>query len=375
MTSSVNKVLIVGGGFTGMSTAILLSKQGIEVHLVELDEKWKTDGAGITVSGPSLRAIEQIGLIDEFRRHGAICQNVDMLTADGTFLRQIVTPAVPGSSITGGGGIMRPVLAGILAEKVQQSGVHVHLGCTYETLTEQEDGIKAMLTDGSEHVFDMVLAADGVFSKTREQYFAGAPVPQYTGQVVWRAVVERHGLERPALFFGSNGKLGFTPVSSTHMYLNYTEQRPQKSRIADEELLPYLQNLIAPFTAPVIEAVKAELSDSSSILARPLEGMIMPRPWFKGRILLMGDAVHATTPHLASGAGMGHEDAVVIADEIASGGTVEEIFTRFENRRWPRCSMIVNNSRRLGEIEQTGGSKVEHIQVMALTMSALMAPI
>ena len=98
MTSSVNKVLIVGGGFTGMSTAILLSKQGIEVHLVELDEKWKTDGAGITVSGPSLRAIEQIGLIDEFRRHGAICQNVDMLTADGTFLRQIVTPAVPGNT-------------------------------------------------------------------------------------------------------------------------------------------------------------------------------------------------------------------------------------------------------------------------------------
>ena len=72
---------------------------------------------------------------------------------------------------------------------------------------------------------------------------------------------------------------------------------------------------------------------------------------------------------------MGHEDAVVLADEVKAGGSVEEILKRFEDRRWTRCSLIVANSKRLGEIEQTGGSKVEHMQIMALSMSALMAPI
>ncbi|MBR9794169.1 MAG: NAD-binding protein [Gammaproteobacteria bacterium] len=375
MSESVKKVLIVGGGFTGMSAAILLQQQGVEVHLVELDKNWRTDGAGITVSGPSLRAIEQIGVLDEFKQYGAICQNVDMFTSNGTYLRQIPTPAVPGSSIVGGGGIMRPVLAKILAERTKKTGVKVLLGHTYESLDDKGDRVEVTFTNGESDSYDLVAAADGVFSKTRQLIFPDAPTPQYTGQVVWRAVVERHGLERPALFYGPNGKLGFTPVSATHMYLNYTEQQPQKKRLADDQLLPHLKGLIAEFTAPVIEKVKAELNENSSILARPLEGMIMARPWSKGRVLLMGDAVHATTPHLASGAGMGHEDAVVLADEVKAGGTVEDILKRFEDRRWTRCSLIVSNSKRLGEIEQTGGSKVEHMQIMALSMSALMAPI
>ncbi len=375
MIGSVKKVLIVGGGFTGMSTAILLQQQGIEVHLVELDRNWRTDGAGITVSGPSLRAIEQIGVLPQFKQHGAICQNVDMLSADGTFLRQIPTPPVPGSSIVGGGGIMRPALANILAEETTKMGGKVLLGHTYESLEDKGDRVEVTFTNGESDSYDLVAAADGVFSKTRQLIFRDAPTPQYTGQVVWRAVVQRYGLERPALFYGKNGKCGFTPVSDTHMYLNYTEQQPEKKRVPQSKLLSRLKGLIEEFTAPVIEKVKAELSENSSILARPLEGMIMPRPWSKGRVLLMGDAVHATTPHLASGAGMGHEDAVVLADEIKAGGSVQDILKRFEDRRWTRCNLIVNNSRRLGEIEQTGSSKVEHMQIMALSMSALMAPI
>ncbi len=73
---------------------------------------------------------------------------------------------------------------------------------------------------------------------------------------------------------------------------------------------------------------------------------------------------------------MGHEDAVVLADEIALGGeSVEDILERFQHRRWERCRMIVANSRRLGEIEQAGGPKQEHVQIMALSMASLLAPI
>jgi len=375
MTSTIRRVLIIGGGFTGTSAAILLKKQGLTVDLVELDPNWRTDGAGITVSGPSLRAIEQIGILEEFRLQGALTNNVDMYTADGQYLRQIPTPPVPGSSISGGGGIMRPVLAGILNKATVAAGVNTRLGLTYESIEQNEQGVSVTFTDGTHSEYDAVLACDGVNSQTRQQFFPNAANPSYTGQVVWRAVLERDGLPRPAMFFGPNGKLGFTPVSDTKMYLHYTEETPTKKRVPKEQRIDYLKELIAPFSAPAVEKVKKDLNEDSHVLARFLEGMIVERPWSNNRILLMGDAVHATTPHLASGAGMGHEDAVVIAEEIANGGTVQEIFKRFEDRRWARCSLIVNQSRRLGEIERLGGSKIEHIQIMALSMSALMAPI
>ncbi len=101
----------------------------------------------------------------------------------------------------------------------------------------------------------------------------------------------------------------------------------------------------------------------------------MPRPWSKGRVVLIGDAVHATTPHLASGACIGIEDAIVLAEEISAADSVERALKVFEDRRWERCRMVVENSVRLGELEITDGDKSEHADIMRKSMMALAAPI
>jgi 2-polyprenyl-6-methoxyphenol hydroxylase-like FAD-dependent oxidoreductase len=101
------------------------------------------------------------------------------------------------------------------------------------------------------------------------------------------------------------------------MYLFVTEDRPSNDRIDPALFLPTLGALIAPFTAPIIQSVRASLNENSSIVYRPLEALLLPRPWFKGRVVLIGDAAHATTPHLASGACIGIEDAIVLAEELA----------------------------------------------------------
>lgn len=133
--------------------------------------------------------------------------------------------------------------------------------------------------------------------------------------------------------------------------------------------------LIAPFTAPVMQFVKTNLGEPSQIVYRPLEALLLPRPWWKGRIVLIGDAVHATTPHLASGACIGIEDAIVLADELARAAAIEQGLQAFEARRWERCRMVVENSVRLGEIEITGGDPAEHGKIMREFMMALAAPI
>ena len=375
MALAAEKVLIIGGGFSGMSAAIALSKVGVKVDLIEIDPNWRTDGAGITVSGPSLRAIESIGLLPKFLELGANFADVNMYDSAGNLLKSIASAKVPLSSITGSGGIMRPAFAKALGEATLASGVNVKLGVSYNDIVEGKDTIDVSFTDGSKQHYDLVIGADGVFSSVRKTYFPEAPEPRYTGQGAWRAVIPRFDVNSAMMFLGQKGKAGITPVSDTHMYLHYTERRQNKDRIDDNESLAHLQDLLEEFTAPTMLKIREALNSSSQIIYRPLEGMIMPRPWNRGRLQLIGDCVHATTPHLASGAGMGIEDGVVIADEIKKGGDLQTVLERYQNRRWERCRMIVANSLRLGEIEIEGGAPEEHTQIMGLSMAALLAPI
>jgi 2-polyprenyl-6-methoxyphenol hydroxylase-like FAD-dependent oxidoreductase len=117
------------------------------------------------------------------------------------------------------------------------------------------------------------------------------------------------------------------------------------------------------------------LNEHSQIIYRPLESMFMPSPWYRGRVVLIGDAVHATTPHMASGACIGIEDALVLADELGKAGSIDQALDRYLARRWERCRMVVQNSGRLGEIEIAGGDKEEHARIMRTTLAALAAPI
>ena len=375
MASAIDKALIIGGGFSGMSAAIELRKLGVDVDLVEIDPGWRSYGAGITVSGPTLRAFETIGIFEEVAKQGALTDGFDTFTADGHLIATLPTPRCAGSDVPGTGGIMRPVLAKILAEATRKSGTNVRLDCTFTDIDDQDDRVVVAFTDGSRKTYDFVVGADGLFSATRRALFPDAPKPRYTGQGVWRAVAPRDGIERAGMSLGKHTKAGFNPVSDDEIYLFVTEDRPTNTRVPDAELVPQLRALLAEFSFPVIRRIADSLGAESLICYRPLEGLLLPQPWYRGRVLLIGDAAHATTPHLASGAGIGVEDAVVLAEEVAAHATIEEALAAFQHRRWERCRMVVENSARLGEIEATGGDPQEHSRIMRESMIALAARI
>ncbi|MDO9287092.1 MAG: FAD-dependent monooxygenase, partial [Aquabacterium sp.] len=136
-----------------------------------------------------------------------------------------------------------------------------------------------------------------------------------------------------------------------------------------------LRDLLADFPAPTLQAIRDQIGPESQIVYRPLEGLLMPCPWFSGRVVLIGDTVHATTPHLASGACIGIEDALVLAEELGRTAVVGEALAAFEARRWERCRMVVQNSGRLGDIEIAGGDKEEHARIMRESLMALAQPI
>jgi 2-polyprenyl-6-methoxyphenol hydroxylase-like FAD-dependent oxidoreductase len=159
------------------------------------------------------------------------------------------------------------------------------------------------------------------------------------------------------------------------MYMFITEHRPVNEQIDPKDFPRLMRALLEDFSAPLLGALREQISEQSSIVFRPLEALLMPQPWHKGRVVLIGDAVHATTPHLASGACIGIEDGLVLADCVGSGASLGQSLQAFQDRRWERCRMVVENSLRLGEIEMTNGSKDEHGQIMRESLMALAQPI
>lgn len=376
MAAAVKNVLVIGGGFSGMATAISLRKKGIAVDLVEIDPEWRCYGAGISLGGATLRAFRDLGILDEFLRLGFASNGTELCTPDGMLITTLPTPSLTGTSVPGNGGIMRPVLARIMERATREiGGVDIRLGCTFTAIEQDADGVNVSFTDGQRRRYDLVVGSDGLFSKVREAVFPDAPKPRYSGQAVWRAVLPRPAeVSCTRIWTGLQTKVGVNPVSNEEMYLFVNEVRPSNDFVDPSTFVGQLKALLAPFSAPLVESIREQLGEQSSIIFRPLEGMLMPAPWSRGRVVLMGDAVHATTPHLGSGACIGIEDGLVLADELASGSVAESL-QRYMDRRWERCRMVVENSMRLGQIEMAGGDKQEHAQIMRASFAALAEPI
>jgi 2-polyprenyl-6-methoxyphenol hydroxylase-like FAD-dependent oxidoreductase len=376
-TKAPPKILIIGGGFSGMAAAIELRKQGADVDLVEIDPEWRNYGAGISLGGPTLRTFRQLGILESFFEHGSIHNGVIVRMPNGVQVAEIPTPRVAGFDVAGGGGIMRPVLAQILVEATRSSGTKVRLGCSFSSLEEDAEGVNVVLTNGEQERYDLVVGADGLNSKVRDAVFPDAPKPRYCGQGVWRAVVPRPPeIKNVEMWLGPKGKPGVNPVSKTEMYLFINETRATNDHIDPATFVDHVKALLADFSAPTLQRIRDELGPQSRVVYRPLEQLLLPRPWFRDRIVLIGDAVHSTTPHLASGACIGIEDGIVLAEEVGrNANDLPAALARFGERRWERCRMVVENSGQLGTLEITGGDKEAHAQIMRESMAALAMPI
>lgn len=365
-------MLIVGGGIAGMALAIQSAKLGIRAEIIEADPHWRVAGAGISITGPTYRALKRLGLLDDVRAAGYFIDKGALIcAADGTTLIELpMQPLEPG--LPTAGGILRPELHRIMAARVRELGIPVRLGVTAKSITILEDAVEVGLSSGEVVGHPIVIGADGAFSQTRAQIFPDAPVPSYTGQFCWRLLADRpEVIDRPHFYVGANVTCGVMPVSQSQMYLWLLETSADRRRLDDDRLAPELSAMLTPFGGTAMDAVRAAIRAGTQIIARPLDALLLPRPWHKGRVLLIGDACHATTPHLASGAGIAIEDAMVLADILAGGGTPEDMFDRFEGRRWERCRLVVEESVAIGNLQQAGGHPDELNRRMAHAQAAL----
>ena len=220
-------------------------------------------------------------------------------------------------------GIGRPALHKVLGDRTLAPGATVRLGVTAESIEDHGRTVQVHFSDGSEGSYDLVVGADGVYSQTRGMMLARcAETPQFTGQAVWRYNLPRPpSLDALHVYNGPIGA-GLVPISDELMYMYVTTPEPGNPRYPREGLAAVMRSKLAQ-CAPAIRALAEHITDDDGVVYRPLEGMLVEGPWHKGRVVLLGDAVHATTPHLGQGAGMAIEDSLVLAEELAQHDDVE----------------------------------------------------
>ncbi len=283
-----------------------------------------------------------LGILDRYVDAGVGFDFVEVHAPDGTKLARVPSPRLL-KEYPANLGISRRALQKVLGAAASEAGTVVRLGITVEAFEDRGECVGVRFSNGTEETFDIVVGADGVYSQTRAMIFPQAQAPAFTGQAVWR-----YNLPSPAdldalhVYNGAIGA-GLVPIGKGIMYLYLTTAEPANQRYARQELAAAMRAKAAA-CAPAIRTLAQQITDPEGVVYRPLEGLLVEGSWHRGRIMLLGDAVHTTTPHLGQGAGLAIEDGLVLAEELARCDDIEAAFSAYRDRRFERCAYIVRAS-------------------------------
>lgn len=366
-------ILVVGGGIGGLTAAIALRRTGHRVTLIEKDPKWSVYGVGIIQQANVVRAMDQLGVLGAFLDAASGFDAVEVFIPDGTKVARIPAPSlVEGKPANVG--IGRRELQKVLADSATELGTVIRLGLTVEELKDGEDGVEVTFSDGTSGRFNLVIGADGVYSQMRTMIFPDAPKPEFTGQAVWRYNLPRpEGMDALQVFNGRVG-VGLVPMSDELMYMFVTTPAPGNP-FHERKGLASKMRATLDGAAPAIRELADLITDDDGVVYRPLETMMLYGDWHKGRVALLGDAVHATTPHLGQGAGMAVEDSIVLADELTKCADIETALQAWRARRFDRCKYIVESSLAICHGQIGKGPEVDNHKATAEMFAVVSQPI
>lgn len=337
------KILVIGGGIGGLTSAIALRREGFAVDVIERDPTWSVYGVGIIQQGNVIRAMKDLGILDDYIEAGFGFDHVDVFIPTGQQVAHIPTPKLV-EGYPSNVGIGRKALHKVLGDRAKAAGAEIRLGITADTLSDNGDGVDVVFSDGTSGRYDLVIGADGLYSRTRSQIFPDAPAPAFTGQSVWRYNLQRTPDVTGLCAYEGPIGIGLVPLSDAQMYIFVTTPEPGNPRYPQDILASALRSKLDRAISPSIVALKDQITVNEEVVYKPLEWLFLDGDWHKGRIVLLGDAVHATTPHLGQGAGMAIEDSIVLAQELVRASSLETALSAYHDRRFERCRYIVEAS-------------------------------
>ncbi|WP_212005261.1 FAD-dependent monooxygenase [Chitinophaga sp. HK235] len=350
------KAIIIGGGIGGLTTAIALQQQGWTYEIFEAAPEYKAVGAGILLGANAMKVYERLGLTKVLEERGGHLDHLYIKNYKGGILQTIDNDMLEQCYGNRSLPIHRATLQATLLEFLQQP---VQTGKKCIAVAESSQGVIARFEDGSESQGDILIAADGIRSAIRESYI-GSKGYRYSGQVCWRTTItmdlpKAERVTTAEVWGTGNGvRASYIHVGGNQVYFWFTKRLPEGAHFSPEEALALIRQELAPFSGYMKEVVAhikaAHLIRSDLYDLAPISG------WHRGRVVLLGDAAHATTPNLGQGASQAIEDAYVLADCLSGNSHYETAFRQYESRRILRAHKIVSTSWQLAQLTNWKGS-------------------
>ncbi|MFF3439314.1 FAD-dependent oxidoreductase [Streptosporangium sp. NPDC002721] len=347
------KALIIGGGIAGPVTAMALLRAGVDCEVFEAYDRG-SEGVGVflTLAANGIEALRPLGLRDLVHDLGMDSSRMLMLNGRGKVLASTRQPSRT---------LRRADLYLALRDEAVRRGVRIHYGKRLTDASITTDGVRAAFADGGTAEGDLLVGADGLHSRTRTIIDPGAPRARHVGLLNTGGFAD--GVKVPGepgtyhFVFGKKAFFGYLvhPDGQVWWFANppsRKEPTPEElAAVTPERWRATLTELFGDDTGPMLDIIRATADIPAGW--NTYDFPTVPR-WSNGRMVILGDAAHATSPSSGQGASMAIEDAVVLAKCLRDVPGTSDAFAAFERLRRGRVERIVAHGRRNGSGKAPG---------------------
>ncbi len=320
----MKKILIIGGGIAGLSSARLL-QDNYEVHLVEKQTEWQISGTGLYTPYNGVAALEKMRLGEICKEQGFSINTRHIMGANGKSFLSIDLSKIWGRK-NPCLGIGRKALHQILLHEIDI--VSISMGTTVEKIETNNSKAKVAFSSGNSDEYDLVIGADGLYSRTRNLVLGNIPLRTVSEQVCRFIVKRPNTIDAWTLMASSKGLFLMVPISQDKVYC-YIQNKQATTSNKEDFMKPFLE-----FSSPVPDLIGQMNSESTHWdEVQELEAI---DSYGKGRVVLIGDAAHGMPPFMAQGASSALEDALILTKLLQEGNDLKNFASQFTNSRKAR---------------------------------------
>jgi 2-polyprenyl-6-methoxyphenol hydroxylase-like FAD-dependent oxidoreductase len=343
------RAVIVGAGIGGLTAAIALKQTGWDVEVYERAPELREVGAGLSLWTNAVKVLRKLGVGNAVEAMAAATRWSEARTWSGRLLLRTDFGALYDKLGAPSIGIHRADLQSALADHLGRE--HIHLGSTCVAYTTDEKGANALFAEGEEVRGQILVGADGIKSLVRQQLLGPEPL-RYAGYTAWRGVglIDRPDVPTGVMVvvMGRGSQAGILRIGGGRTYWFATANVPAGGEDTKGGHKAELLGRFGDWYAAIPAVIGA--TPESAILRNDIVDRPPVRKWTDGRVTLLGDAAHPTTPNLGQGACMAIESAYVLAKSLRAAETPEAGLRAYEEARFDRTAMITNQSWKLGKV-------------------------